>query len=75
MSWSVDRPIKDHITSHHTAEQLWVKLLSAVEWVISVGQVPLFIRHLDENVLHHLVAVVVHTYVTGEGLAQEYISV
>lgn len=31
-------------------------------------------RHLDENVLHHLAAVVVHADVTGEGLAEENVS-
>lgn len=31
--------------------------------------------HLDENVLHHLAAVIVHADVTGEGLAQENVSV
>lgn len=31
--------------------------------------------HLDENVLHHLAAVIVHADVTGEGLAKENVSV
>lgn len=33
------------------------------------------LQYLHKNVLHHLVAVVVHAYVTGEGLAEENISV
>lgn len=43
-----------------------------VKSVISVGIY--FFLYLDENILHNLVAVVVHAYVTGEGLAQENIS-
>lgn len=35
----------------------------------------LFRRYLHKNVLHHLVAVIVHTNVTGEGLAEEDVSV
>lgn len=32
-------------------------------------------QHLYKNVLHNLIAVIVHTYVTGEGLTEENISV
>lgn len=35
----------------------------------------LLLQYLHKNVLHYLDAVIVHTYVTGEGLTQENISV
>lgn len=41
------------------------------------GASPLYYytRHLHENVLHHLAAVVVHADVTGEGFTEEDITV
>lgn len=60
--------------SHHTAGQLWVKQLS-VKWVISAGQIIFDMQHLDKNVFHNLIAVIMHTYVTGEGLTEENVSV
>lgn len=43
--------------------------------MVHVARVVSYLRYLHKDVLHHLTAVIVHTYVTGEGLPEENISV
>ena len=70
MSWSVSRPGDDHVK-----QRVNYGNNKSVYSVYCRYLLYIYIQYLHKNVLHNLVAVIVHTDVTGEGLAEENVSV
>lgn len=74
MNSSGDRPV-DATASFTGSVKPFVRDASRTGWVFFCLFVWIYMSYLHKDVLHNLIAVIVHAYVTGEGLAEENVSV